>query len=221
MLKLKTHCEKCHKSLPNEAEDAMICSFECTYCKDCVKGFNNICPNCGGGFQPRPIRPEKYLKKYPAGVDHDAVCVFRTNSKNKGFQELVHQLDQYLGVVDGSLHEFYDQYNQIEDLEQVVILMVEGKTVACGAFKEFDKQSVEIKRMFTSPDFRGFGLASKVLSELENWAIELGFQRSVLETGKTMIDAISFYQKLQYQIIENYGQYQGVDNSVCFHKKLT
>lgn len=66
MLKIKSICENCSNPLPNESDQAMICSFECTFCKDCVDGIlNNICPNCGGGFEKRPIRPVHLLEKYP------------------------------------------------------------------------------------------------------------------------------------------------------------
>ena len=58
MLKLKPNCECCGKNLPPDAADALICSFECTFCATCVETkLSNVCPNCGGGFQPRPIRP--------------------------------------------------------------------------------------------------------------------------------------------------------------------
>lgn len=65
MLSIKLHCEGCGSSLPNESEEAYICSFECTYCKECVEKLENVCPACGGGLEKRPIRPEKLLKKYP------------------------------------------------------------------------------------------------------------------------------------------------------------
>jgi len=67
MLELRPTCENCNKSLPPNCTDAMICSFECTYCKECVdEVLQNVCPNCGGGFVPRPIRPKEELVKYPA-----------------------------------------------------------------------------------------------------------------------------------------------------------
>jgi hypothetical protein len=67
MLLLKSHCENCSKSLPPESLEAMICSFECTFCSTCVeKVLHNICPNCKGGFEKRPIRPKEMLEKYPA-----------------------------------------------------------------------------------------------------------------------------------------------------------
>jgi len=59
MLELRPNCECCDKNLPPEAADAMICSYECTFCRTCVETvLENVCPNCGGGFAPRPIRPK-------------------------------------------------------------------------------------------------------------------------------------------------------------------
>jgi len=66
MLELRTNCENCNQDLPNESKEAMICSFECTFCRDCVENIlHNVCPNCGGGFSPRPIRPQEFISKYP------------------------------------------------------------------------------------------------------------------------------------------------------------
>jgi uncharacterized protein len=58
MLELRPVCENCGRALPPDSEDARICSFECTFCAECVEHvLGNVCPNCGGGFEPRPIRP--------------------------------------------------------------------------------------------------------------------------------------------------------------------
>jgi len=66
MLKIRPICENCSKALPNGSPEAMICTFECTFCKDCVQQILfNVCPNCGGGFEKRPTRPKKMLDKYP------------------------------------------------------------------------------------------------------------------------------------------------------------
>jgi hypothetical protein len=60
MLELRPNCELCDVDLPPEAPDARICSYECTFCEDCVDSvLHDVCPNCGGGFVPRPIRPER------------------------------------------------------------------------------------------------------------------------------------------------------------------
>ncbi len=56
-LELRPNCEGCDRDLPANAEDALICTYECTYCRDCVGRLQNVCPNCGGGFAPRPLRP--------------------------------------------------------------------------------------------------------------------------------------------------------------------
>jgi hypothetical protein len=67
MLMLKPNCECCNRDLPAESKDAWICSFECTFCSDCVTTkLDGRCPNCGGEFAPRPVRPPAALKKYPA-----------------------------------------------------------------------------------------------------------------------------------------------------------
>lgn len=69
MLEIRPSCEHCDKALPYDAEDAMICTFECTYCADCVENvLQQVCPNCGGGFEKRPIRPSNLLEKYPVST---------------------------------------------------------------------------------------------------------------------------------------------------------
>jgi hypothetical protein len=74
MLELRPTCEQCNRKLPPESTEAMICTFECTFCRACVDQLLNVCPNCGGGFQARPNRPVKnhkgdnYLAAYPASI---------------------------------------------------------------------------------------------------------------------------------------------------------
>ena len=145
----------------------------------------------------------------------------RTDSADAGFVALVQQLDADLAARDGQEHSFYAPFNKIDGIRHAIIIQENGVAVSCGAMKPFDELSMEVKRMFTVPQSRGQGLATTVLGELETWAAELGFERCVLETGKRQPEAIELYQKNGYRIIENYGQYAGVENSVCFEKKLT
>ena len=71
MLELRPNCELCDRDLPPDAADARICSYECTFCADCVDNvLHDVCPNCGGGFQPRPIRPKSTWRP-AAGLAHD------------------------------------------------------------------------------------------------------------------------------------------------------
>lgn len=90
MLELRPTCEHCDKPLPPDSTEAMICSFECTFCKNCVDGIlSNVCPNCGGGFAARPHRPAHNLKAYPASltvkhrpVDREAHAQFAASIKD-------------------------------------------------------------------------------------------------------------------------------------------
>jgi len=91
------------------------------------------------------------------------IKIIKSDSNHADFIALVKQLDRYLKITDGDEHEFYNQFNNIDILKHVVIAYQDNKAIACGAFKEFDKNSVEVKRMFTSPETRGKGMASKVL----------------------------------------------------------
>ena len=144
----------------------------------------------------------------------------RTTSENQDFQNLVKQLDAYLAIMDGDEHSFYDQYNKIDLLKSCIVIFNNNEAVAIGAIKEFDEKSMEVKRMFTLPEKRGKGLASAILKELETWTKELGYEKTILETGKRQTEAVALYQKCGYKLIPNYGQYAGVENSVCFEKSL-
>lgn len=144
----------------------------------------------------------------------------RTNSRHKGFINLVKELDAYLKIVDGEDHSFYNQFNNIDTLQNVVIIYLDNILAGCGAFKIFNDNCVEIKRIYTKPEARNKSIASKILNELELWAKELGFTSTILETGIRQVEAVQFYKKNNYNIIPNYGQYTGVDNSLCFKKEL-
>ena len=144
----------------------------------------------------------------------------RTDSNHPDFIKLIQFLDAYLAKIDGDEHAFYSQFNKIDLLKNIVIIYENGQALGCGAIKALDEKRMEVKRMYTSPESRGKGIASAVLSELEKWAKELGCDRCILETGQRMPDAIRLYQKAGYKKIDNYGQYVGVENSCCFEKKL-
>ena len=146
------------------------------------------------------------------------LTTYRTNSTNKDFQSLVSQLDAHLRIRDGEDHEFYSQYNKIDALNYVVVAYENDLPLGCGAIKPFDESTMEVKRMFVPEKLRGKGIASAVLQELEKWAAELGFKKCILETGLAMPEAIALYKKNGYKKIANYGQYAGVESSVCFEK---
>lgn len=144
----------------------------------------------------------------------------KVKNTHPDFIELVAELDAYLKTTDGDDHDFYNQYNGLEEIHHVLVLYNDGTAVGCGAFKAFEEGTVEVKRMYVRPDHRGTGAASKILSALEDWAREEGNKRCILETGDRQLEAVRFYHKSGYQRIPNYGQYAQMENSNCFEKRI-
>ena len=148
------------------------------------------------------------------------VTLVRTDSANADFLSLVKALDADLSIRDGEDHSFYSQFNKIDKIKYVVVAYEDSLAVGCGALKEFSPDAVEVKRMYVSPYRRNRGMATAVLSRLEQWAKELGYSRCILETGKKQPEAIGLYYKNGYKPIPNYGQYVGIGNSICFAKDI-
>ncbi|MGJ5640798.1 GNAT family N-acetyltransferase [Formosa sp. S-31] len=148
------------------------------------------------------------------------MTLVRTDALNPDFVGLVRLLDSDLAKRDGEEHAFYHQFNGITQLNHVVLYYQNGIPLGCGAIKPFDKDTMEVKRMYTAPEARGKGIASAILSELEAWAATLGYSYCILETGIKQPEAIGLYTKQGYSVIPNYGQYENVANSKCFKKTL-
>src|SRR5687768_6690910 len=110
------------------------------------------------------------------------IKLIRTDSDNRDFIELVKCLDADLAQRDGSDHSFYSQFNKIDKINHTVVAYENDKPIGCGAIKEYAPNTMEIKRMYTMPESRGKGIASKVLNELEIWASELTYKKCILET---------------------------------------
>jgi len=148
------------------------------------------------------------------------IILRRTDSDDPDFKALVKLLDADLAERDGADHVFYSQFNKIDKIRHAVVCYENDRPIGCGAIKAFNDEAMEVKRMYVSPDGRNKGIATRVLTALETWAHELGYAQCVLETGKRQPEAIALYEKNGYQRTENYGQYVGVENSVCFAKVL-
>lgn len=148
------------------------------------------------------------------------ITIIRTDSGNPDFIALVKLLDADLAIRDGREHAFYSQFNKIDKIKHVIVAYEKETLLGCGSIKEYGPGMMEIKRMYVMPEYRKKGIASRVLSELEKWAGELSYSKCILETGKFQPEAIALYKKNGYNLIPNYGQYAGVENSVCFEKRL-
>ncbi|MEO2070123.1 MAG: GNAT family N-acetyltransferase [Zunongwangia sp.] len=144
----------------------------------------------------------------------------RTSSSEIDFQHLVSELDGELSTRNGETNEFFAQYNKIDQIKNVIIATIDNKPVGCGAIKAYDSDTMEIKRMFVPIEMRGKGIAVHILKNLENWAKEMNYSKCILETGNKMPEAIRLYEKSNYKVVPNYGQYNGIEDSICFEKHL-
>jgi GNAT superfamily N-acetyltransferase len=151
---------------------------------------------------------------------NNKIEIIKTTSDNPDFGTLIAALDASLWERYPELKTNYWGNNVIELNPNVVIIYLDDKAVACGCFKKYDKNTIELKRMFVSPEARGMGFAQKILQELELWAHELGFSFSVLETLYKQKEAIGLYQKVGYAIVDNYEPYVGLENSICMKKQI-
>lgn len=145
---------------------------------------------------------------------------YKSNSHNKDFKELVAKLDKDLAFRDGDEHDFYHQFNGIDQLDYVIVVHVDDIAIGCGAIKPYSNDTAEVKRMFVIDNFRGQRIATKILKELEEWAEKLNFTKLILETGVRNPEAIAVYRRCGYIRRENYDQYVSMESSVCFEKVL-
>jgi putative acetyltransferase len=148
------------------------------------------------------------------------ITLLRTNAEHPDFLSLVQQLDQELSVHNGETNEFFAKLNTLTKIRHAVVAYLDGEPAGCGAIREFDDQTMEVKRMFVPIGLRGKGTAKAVLDELEAWAAELGFTYTTLETATYLPAAVRLYEKSGYERIPNFGEYVNVPTSICFRKKV-
>lgn len=145
----------------------------------------------------------------------------RTTSDDRIFQELVELLDKELLSLYPEIQNMYRAHAEVAGLDTVILIYNNNEAAGCGCFLPHPGNLMEIKRMYVHPLHRGKGISKIILNELEKWAMEKGFNISILETGKKQNNAIKLYTKSGYTETENYGPYKDFDNSICFKKILT
>ena len=145
-----------------------------------------------------------------------------TDGSDERFILLCRKLDECLNDMVGGEKQRsqYVQYNKLDDIHDVVILIDNDTSIGCGSFKQYDNETVEIKRVYVCDEYRGRKYGRIILEKLESIARHQGFKRIVLETGKQFNNAIHLYRNLDYQVINNYGQYAEMKDSICMEKKL-
>ena len=146
--------------------------------------------------------------------------LLRTSNQDEQFVALTRQLDDELRQRYGELQDLYTPHNRLDCIDTALLGVVEGQAEACGCFKWLDGQRAEVNRMFVHPQWRRRGYSEQLLRALESWALELGAQQLLLETGRRQPEAIALYQKLGFTPIDGYGPYVSLGNSLCMAKSL-
>lgn len=147
--------------------------------------------------------------------------IIYSNGNNPDFVDLCKQLDNYFNEVNGvEKQEGYNQYNTLSDIADVWIAYEDNAPVGCAAFKQYEDKVAEVKRVFVKPEYRGKGISKELMKAVEGKALEKEYKSLILETGKNFKAAIGLYQSMGYTVIENFGQYKNMPNSVCMQKLL-
>lgn len=148
------------------------------------------------------------------------MTIKRTNADDPDFKVLAAALEAELKIRDGDDHIQYAALNKIDFLPHTVVAYIHNEAVGCGALRHYTDTAVEMKRVFVKSAHRSKGIATAIISLLEEWAAELRYTECVLETGKNQPEAIQLYTKNGYQVIANFGIYINSENSICFQKHL-
>ena len=143
-----------------------------------------------------------------------------THGGDPRFRELVRALDREYEERFGATALKYRSCHSLDDIRQACLLLRDGQVVACGAFREMEEGTAELKRVYVRPEHRRRGCARQVVEVLELQALFQGFGRMVLETGRDMPEAISLYRGLGYRETAPFGIVVGDPDTLCMEKEL-
>ncbi|SRR5579884_4013239 len=150
----------------------------------------------------------------------DELTIKAVDVRSADAVQLVACLDEELDRLYGAVPDQFTAANALAEHATFLVGYVAGRPVACGAFRALDDSAVEVKRLYVEPEFRGRGLARRLLAELEGRARRSGFSLARLETGVRQPEAIRLYESAGYRRIASYGIYAGNADSICFEKPL-
>lgn len=111
-------------------------------------------------------------------------------------------------------------YNALCDIHDVLLVYSDDQAIACGSFKRYNEDTAEIKRLYVSEKFRGYGISKKIMDELEQAAAAQGFSKLVLQTREACTAAVGLYESIGYRRIPKYAPYVDMPLAVCFEKKM-
>lgn len=145
-----------------------------------------------------------------------------TDGSNPDFIRLCHMLDDCLNEIAGGEKNRaqYIPYNTLEDIHDVVLAYEDNAAIGCAGFKLYQPGIAEVKRVFIEKAQRGRGISKQLMCELEGRAREKGFCKLILETGEPLVEAMNLYRSIGYKVMDHYGQYKEMPESVCMLKVL-
>lgn len=150
------------------------------------------------------------------------MIIRHVDGTNRDFIDLCYQLDIYLNdLVGGEENRAeYIPHNTLDEIHDVWVAYLGHLPAGCASYKKLSSDTAEIKRVFVLPSYRGLGIAEQLMFVLETTAREQGYRRLVLETGEPLVAATHLYRKLGFRIIDNYGPYVDMPESICMEKQL-
>ena len=146
--------------------------------------------------------------------------LIRTDGSHHGFLTLIKELDRELRSYESDHDDVYITQNIVPESVYVSLILHDDQALACACLRAYKEKDFELKRMYVLPGHRGKGLSRRILDDLEKWAIELGRERIILETGDILKEAIGLYSSSGFERINNYGHYRDIQESICYAKKM-
>lgn len=145
-----------------------------------------------------------------------------TDGTNETFRKFYLITEEYYnGIVGGAGNrKSFMPYNISDNIHDVVLAYIDDTAAACAGLKKYSEQDVEVKRVWVEPAYRGNGLGTAIMEQIERKARAEGFQRTILQTRAIMTGAVGLYRKFGYHQIPNYPPYDKLDGAVCFAKDL-
>lgn len=150
----------------------------------------------------------------------DTMKTILTNEKDERFIELVEELDKFYFERIGDELSKYDKYNEFNTPHVVLLAIESDNPIACASYRVLNASSVEFKRVYVKKEYRQMGVAFALIKELEKCVIKDNFKYSYIVTGKDNYAAIKLYEKLNYVLIENFGQFVDDDSVICMKKEF-
>lgn len=145
-----------------------------------------------------------------------------TDGTHEDFQRFYRITEDYYSSIVGGAdrRKSFMPYNISESIHDVVIAYADNEAIACAGLKRYSEQDAEVKRVWVEPAYRGNGLATAIMEQIERKAKEQGFGRTILQTREIMTEAVALYTKLGYRRIPNYPPYDKLEGAVCFARDI-